>query len=247
MTASDHAKTTAGGWTQLPIRSRLLRLPTIKHWIVVPIAMSIVLLALGFASTTPSYQNSELAINQWMSTQHVGWMNAVALALEQILGPRGAIVILVLLLIVLWFVRRTPVDAIAVVTVTGFGWVYSLIFKYAVHRHRPDPNLLANPLSPDMDPNSFPSGHVCFAVSLTIALYFLFRHTKWGTWVLVVGLIASAFVAWTRVYVGVHYPMDVVASFPASIAGVFLWSGVWNRIAPPILNRLPFISRLESR
>lgn len=247
MTASDHAKTTAGGWTQLPLRSRLLRLPTIKHWIIVPIAMSIVLLALGFAAKMSSYTDAELAIDQTMSTQHVGWLNAVSLALEKILGPSGAVVILVLLLVVLWFVRRTPVDAIAVVGITGFGWVYSLIFKYAVHRQRPDSSLLANPLSPDMDPNSFPSGHVCFAVSLTIALYFLFRHTKWGTWVLVGGLIVSVLVAWTRLYVGVHYPMDVIASFPASIAGILLWSGIWNRIAPPILNRLPFISRLESR
>lgn len=246
MTTSDYAA--PGAWAALPApRSRLLRLPTLKHWIIVPIAMSVVVLALGFAATTPSYTDAEFNVDAWMSLHHVAWLNTVSLALEQILGPKGAIAILVVVLAVLWFWRRTPVDALAVVGVTGFGWVYSLIFKYAVHRQRPDQGHLANPISDAMDPNSFPSGHVCFAVSLTIALYFLLRHTRWGTWILVVGLLASAFVAWTRVYVGMHYPMDVLVSFPASIAGIFLFAGVWNRLAPPVLAKVPFITRLESR
>jgi undecaprenyl-diphosphatase len=42
-------------------------------------------------------------------------------------------------------------------------------------------------------------------------------------------------VAWSRVYIGVHYPSDVVASFPAAIAAVMLVAGLWNRFAP----RLP--------
>lgn len=246
MTTSDYAA--PGAWAALPApRSRLLRLPTLKHWIIVPIAMSVVVLALGFAATTPSYTDAEFNVDAWMSLHHVAWLNTVSLAIEQILGPKGAIAILVVVLAVLWFWRRTPVDALAVVGVTGFGWVYSLIFKYAVHRQRPDQGHLANPISDAMDPNSFPSGHVCFAVSLTIALYFLLRHTRWGTWILVVGLLASAFVAWTRVYVGMHYPMDVLVSFPASIAGIFLFAGVWNRLAPPVLAKVPFITRLESR
>jgi undecaprenyl-diphosphatase len=98
-----------------------------------------------------------------------------------------------------------------------------------------------------MDPNSFPSGHVCFAVSLTIALYFLFRDKRWGQWVLVVGMVFSGLVAISRVYVGVHYPIDVIASFPASIAGILLWCGLWNRFAPPLLARVPLVTRLEYR
>ena len=185
-----------------------------------PFGMSIIVFALGLAATTPAYQASELAIDQRLSTEHVAWLNAVSLAIEQILGPRGAVAVLVLLLVGLWVVRRTPVDAIAVVGVTAFGWVCSLIF---------------------------PSGHVCFAVSLTIALYVLLRHRRWSPWILAAGFAVSAFAAWTRVYVGVHYPMDVLASFPASIAGILLFSGIWNRLAPPVLGKLPFIARLESR
>lgn len=247
MTTSDYATPRPGAWEDRPHRSRLLRLPTLKHWILVPVILSIMVFALGFAATTPAYTDAEFNVDAWMSLHHVAWLNTVSLALEQILGPKGAIVILLVVLAVLWFVRRTPVDALAVVGITGFGWVYSLLFKYAIHRQRPDQSMLAHPISDAMDPNSFPSGHVCFAVSLTIALYFLFRNTRWGALLLAAGFIISAFVAWTRVYVGMHYPMDVLASFPASIAGIFLFSGLWNRMAPPVLAKLPFITRLESR
>jgi undecaprenyl-diphosphatase len=247
MTPQNDAGLRAEPVHERPARSRLLELPELRHWIAVPFGMSIIVFALGLAAMTPAYQASELAIDQRLSTEHVAWLNAVSLAIEQVFGPRGAVAILVLLLVGLWVVRRTPVDAIAVVGVTAFGWVFSLIFKYAIHRHRPDPGLLADPLSPDMDPNSFPSGHVCFAVSLTIALYFLLRHRRWSPWILVAGFAVAAFAAWTRVYVGVHYPMDVLASFPASIAGILLFSGIWNRLAPPVLGKLPFIARLESR
>ena len=170
----------------------------------------------------------------------------LSLAVEQILGPKGAAVILVVLLGVLWSARRTPVDALAVVSTTGFGWVSSLVFKYSVDRPRPDPALLADPLSTAMDPNSFPSGHVCFAVSLTLALFFLFRHRRWGRWVLVAGMGFSVLVALSRLYLGVHYPTDVVAPFPASVAGVVLWCGLWNRFVAPVVLRLPFVARLES-
>ncbi|MDQ4502802.1 phosphatase PAP2 family protein [Sinomonas sp. ASV322] len=244
MTSSDFTAPSAPAKTP---RSRLATLPSLRHWIIAPVVMSVAVFALGFIATTSGVTSTELSVNQTMSTQHVGWLNTVSLAVEKILGPSGAVVILLVLIVVLWFLRRTPIDALAVASITGFGWVFSLIFKYAVHRHRPDPSLLANPLSPDMDPNSFPSGHVCFAVSLTIALYFLFRHTRWGSWILIGGMVASGLVAISRVYVGVHYPIDVIASFPASVAGILLWCGLWNRFAMPILSRVPFVTRLEYR
>lgn len=228
-------------------RSQLTTLPSLRHWILTPVVISVIVLVAGFVAKTSTITGAELAIDQSLSTEHAGWLNTLALAVEKILGPSGAVVILVVLIAILWFVRRTPIDALAVASITGFGWVFSLLFKYAVHRQRPDASLLANPISPDMDPNSFPSGHVCFAVSLTIALYFLFRDKRWGQWVLVVGMVFSGLVAISRVYVGVHYPIDVIASFPASIAGILLWCGLWNRFAPPLLARVPLVTRLEYR
>jgi undecaprenyl-diphosphatase len=39
-------------------------------------------------------------------------------------------------------------------------------------------------------------------------------------------------------YIGVHYPTDVVASFVAATAAVVLLAGLWNRFAAPLTDRL---------
>ncbi|BAS11518.1 phosphoesterase PA-phosphatase related [Arthrobacter sp. Hiyo4] len=41
-----------------------------------------------------------------------------------------------------------------------------------------------------------------------------------------------ALVGWSRLYIGVHYPSDVVGSLLAGTAAVVLLAGLWNRFAP---------------
>ena len=93
------------------------------------------------------------------------------------------------------------------------------------------------PLAPETGSNSFPSGHVSFAVALGFALYFLARGTRWAKVTAVAAAVMALVVAWSRLYIGVHYPTDVAASFLAASAAVVLLAGLWNRFAPRIPDR----------
>ncbi len=62
-----------------------------------------------------------------------------------------------------------------------------------------------------------------------------------------VGAAAMALVvAWSRLYIGVHYPTDVAASFLAASAAVVMLAGLWNLVAPRLANRLPALAATRS-
>jgi undecaprenyl-diphosphatase len=75
------------------------------------------------------------------------------------------------------------------------------LFKLLIHRSRPHvPTLVAEPHS-----HSFPSGHAAssFACAVVLAAFV----PRWR----VVFYVLAALIAFSRAYVGVHYPLDVLA------------------------------------
>ena len=63
---------------------------------------------------------------------------------------------------------------------------------------------------------SFPSGHAMGSATLAWVLLLLAWHTRWR-WPMAVGMVAFAVsVAFSRVYLGVHYPSDILAGWAAA-------------------------------
>ncbi len=63
------------------------------------------------------------------------------------------------------------------------------------------------PLILSQDPNSFPSGHTCAAFAAGIS----WAATLPGKWMPIASIIQAVCMGFSRVYVGVHFPSDVVA------------------------------------
>jgi undecaprenyl-diphosphatase len=121
--------------------------------------------------------------------------------------------------------KRNAAMLLVVATVTGL--LISQAAKFGFARPRPD----LEPVSTIVLTASFPSGHSTMAaiVYLTcgvlIASYRHRRRVK--TYVVVVAAMISLLVGFSRVYLGVHWPTDVLAGLCLGAAWALLcWAGL---------------------
>lgn len=126
------------------------------------------------------------------------------------LTPVDALVFLILV----W--RRRWVDALYWVLAVAGAALLDVAAKGFFARARPD-------LWPSLAPEttfSFPSGHSMGSMAFAMALIVLTWRTPWR-WMVLVGAGLYVFlVGLSRVYLGVHYPSDVLGGWAAAMAWV---------------------------
>lgn len=90
-------------------------------------------------------------------------------------------------------------------------------------RNRPSLNLEVEPLiySP-FGEKSFPSDHTAFVFALSLAVWF--NNKKLGSWL----LVCSFLIGLSRIYVGVHYPLDVLAGTIIGSASALIFYHIFN-------------------
>lgn len=146
----------------------------------------------------------DAAIRAWIASHHLPPLDLVMISLT-VAGNRGALWMALAAAAVL--VRPSAAGAAfrLLVAIGLTGLMTDAVLKPLFARDRPfsviaDVRLIAD----EPDTYSFPSGHAANAFAGGLALTRLWpRHTT-PVWVL------SCLVALSRVYVGVHYPSDVV-------------------------------------
>ncbi len=141
-----------------------------------------------------------------------------AMIVVSFLGKEFLFVAPIVAALIFWRVRWIRAAAWLVVTMAG-ALVLDLTLKYAFHRPRPTPYFVALPHT-----YSFPSGHslmsFCFygVMAGLLAARLQRLWTRVAIWTFAVCLIAS--IGFSRIYLGVHYPSDVVGGYLAAAVWV---------------------------
>ncbi|MEV7734889.1 phosphatase PAP2 family protein [Streptomyces sp. NPDC088921] len=123
----------------------------------------------------------------------------------------GLAVFAVLAVVGWWFARRggdaAAVRALAVPVVVVVAYGVDALMKLAVRENRPCQSLRVKTLEACPAPGdwSFPSNHAAIAAAAAVALLFVSRRLG------AVAAVAALAMAVSRVWVGAHYPHDVVA------------------------------------
>ncbi len=118
--------------------------------------------------------------------------------------------------------RLVPRTAIAAAAALGLASLVSDLVKQAVDRARPPlSDAAVQPLGPLPSSPSFPSGHATTAFAAAIALAVLVPRLR------VPALVLATVVAVSRVYLGVHFWLDVLAGAAlGALAGVLVAAAV---------------------
>ncbi|MFD9082726.1 phosphatase PAP2 family protein [Streptomyces erythrochromogenes] len=149
---------------------------------------------------------------------HPSWTRANRILTDWVWDPWTVRLLIVGAVAVLWLRRRRTL-ALWVAGTCAVEWTLRAVLRWAIGRPRPvweDP----------VDSASFasmPSGHAMTMAAGSVLLLWLARqgHPPPAVWILAVtaAAVSVAGVAFTRMYLGVHWPSDTVA-------GVLLGSGL---------------------
>lgn len=177
-------------------------------------------------------QHLDESILRWIAQNiRMDWLNPLV-SVYTSLGNAGLGFIAVAVL--LFAIRKTRWSGATALTAMALGMVVTnLTIKPLVTRARPWVVMdgFAS-LVTSSDPNSFPSGHTTAAFAFGVALC-LTLPQKWAK---AAAIAAAALMGLSRLYVGVHFPTDVVAGMViGTVCGVLAsrlvpWlRGVWER------------------
>lgn len=159
---------------------------------------------------------------------HMSWLDPIV-SLYTKLGDAG-IFWIVLSLAMLVYKPTRKAGALALCAMVLGLLVTNLTIKPLVERARPWTVLPIVPLVTEKDPNSFPSGHTCAAFAAAMA--WLRTLPGRGERILVVAL--AVLMGLSRLYVGVHFPSDVLAGAAigslCGLAGAWVVKKAWERV-----------------
>ena len=113
----------------------------------------------------------------------------------------------------------------------GLGLGLSQVISYFYYHPRPFEIKLGHQFLEHVTESSFPSDHGVIMFAITLALLMNRVSRLWGAFFIFISLT----VAWSRVYLGVHFPFDMAGAFVVGLFSVLVITGL-----PGILDKFVY-------
>jgi len=196
------------------------------------------LIFFSFNRTLRGFEKKDTNLNQELFLM----INSLAeknefLDIFMIFLAKGMLYIFILLEIYLYFIVKKKNEAIfafySVVVSLGLNFIISLFYFH----NRPFMDNLGVMLIQHTAENSFPSDHTTFLFAISFSL--IFSKIKYNYILLFVAFLGGI----ARVYVGVHYPFDIVGGIISGLIGAIIIYFFKDRLL--FLNQ--FIFKIEEK
>ena len=175
------------------------------------------------------------AVRAWLVTHHTPWLDQIMWLLS-VAGVGGSIWVAIAAVMASWVPRlRAPAWQVVLAVVLAQA-IVDWTVKPIIARPRPFvADTRARVVGYHPETYSFPSGHTTTSfAAATVLAFAITRRRAAVTWAL-----ASA-VAISRIYIGVHYPLDVaVGALVGVLIGILVTGGrAWYIRRSPVAPRL---------
>ena len=193
---------------------------------------------IAFAISNESIAPFDTAVIGFVQGLEIMWLTTFMKFISWIGSGYFVAPIAVIGFVVLFFVLHNRPQAFLFIVVIAGSVIFNSLLKKYFKRERPEIHRII-----EENGLSFPSGHSMMAIALYAIFVFIAWHyikTLGGRAVL---LLLSAFmiiiIGTSRIYLGVHYPSDVIGGFAVSA----LWVTIAVTVYSYFLNKSKVVSR----
>lgn len=155
-----------------------------------------------------------------------------------VLTDGGVIVLLLLVLVAAWRARGRSAENMALVVLTpvaaALAYGINRIAKALIEEPRPCRVLDVDPVGgcPPADDWSFPSNHAVVAAAFAVGLLLTWR------WLGAVALLLAVGIGYSRIFLGAHYPHDIVVGALVGAAVVLVLALLLSNPTATLVRRL---------
>lgn len=161
----------------------------------------------------------------WIHSTFPGWLDG-PMRIVTALGYYWFVLALLVVVAILFYRKGWKLSAILLLVSTAGSAVLTTVLKSVFQRARPE--LFDSSYHASF--YSFPSGHATVAVGFYGMLTLVLAHRLRGKarWAVAVsGILVVLLIGFSRLYLGVHYPTDVLAGYLAALLWLVCVGGVY--------------------